>query len=85
MLTPTLVPLVFVGRNLAEGHVGVYFQDIDSYRQGIRFDSANEEHSAKFDVCLENEINHIFTYEHALDELLLCALRRNEKQGDRGA
>jgi hypothetical protein len=80
MLIPVLTPLVFVGRNLADGHAGVYFQDIDSYRQGIRFDSADEEHSATFEVCLENEINHIFTYEHALDELLNCSLRRKSAE-----
>jgi len=79
MLIPILTPLVFVGRNLADGQAALYFQDIDSYRQGIRIDSTDEDRSATFDICLENEIIHIFTYEYALDELLHCSLRRKKR------
>jgi hypothetical protein len=40
MLIPVLEPLVFIGRDLCEGDSQqVYFQDAESYRQGIRFDS----------------------------------------------
>jgi hypothetical protein len=68
MLIPILAPLVFIGRNLAEGHVGVYFQDIESYQQGIRFDSDDEEHNATFEVCLEDQMGHIFTYDQAVED-----------------
>lgn len=41
MLLPTMEPVVFIGRNLDTTDVGViYFQDIDSYRHGIRYNSA---------------------------------------------
>jgi hypothetical protein len=81
MLIPMLEPCVFVGRNLAKGDVGlVYFQDLDSYRQGIRYDSVDKANPATFEIVPENEMNHIFTYERALDSLLRCSLRRRETQ-----
>lgn len=76
LLVPTMEPLIFVGRNLDPDDVEkYYFQDVDSYRDGVRYATAvPEEDGATFYSGAPP--NHIFDYEHALDCLLACALRR---------
>jgi hypothetical protein len=77
MLLPSMEPMVFVGRDLEPGDVGqVYFQDLDSYRQGFRYDRTSEEHPTTFYTGSENELGHIFDFDRALDVLLACSLRR---------
>lgn len=77
MLIPIMVTLVFAGRNLGPGDLGlVYFQDIDSYREGIRYHSVSEEAEAMFQVGPEDNIGDIFPYERALEQLMACSLRR---------
>jgi hypothetical protein len=93
MLVPILEPLVFIGRNLREGDVSqVYFQDAESYRRGITFDPTDDEaepitsssaipagvERAVFYDAAQNDTTNIFEYEHALDELLKCSLRRRQ-------
>jgi hypothetical protein len=84
MLMPRVEPLIFAGENLDLGDVGrvVYFQDVVSYRQGIRRDSPAEDGEATFFATPEGELKHMFEYEGALDELLRCALRRRKKAMD---
>lgn len=94
MLVPMLEPLVFIGRNLCGGDVGrVYFQDAESYRRGVVFDPTDDEAEpiasggailarvdrAVFYDAAENHTTNIFEYDHALDELLKCSLRRREE------
>ena len=79
MLIPQVEPLVFIGRDLEAGdQATLYFQDAGSYRQGIRFDSS-ENDDAAFYAQGEHEINHIFEYEQALDLLLTCSMRRKKE------
>ena len=79
MLIPLVETLVFVGKNLEPEDVGVaYFQDVESYREGVRYGWDADDGSATFQSGPENELKHIFTYEHALDELMRCSLRRKE-------
>ena len=41
LLIPTVETIVFIGRDLQPGDSGrVYFQDIDSYGRGVRYESA---------------------------------------------
>jgi hypothetical protein len=48
MLIPTMETLVFVGRNLEPDDVGeVYFQDVASYREGVRYAWDSEDEWAK--------------------------------------
>ncbi|SRR5712692_2250432 len=76
MLIPIMEPKVFIGRNLnSEQGDQLHFQDIDSYRQGIRFKSASCDDEARFESGTER---HIFEYEKALDVLMMCALRRRK-------
>jgi hypothetical protein len=78
MLVPVLEPLVFIGKNLAETDEGsFYFQDAQSHRQGVRFESGESE-DASFYVQRHGELNHIFEYERALDILLSCSMRRRD-------
>lgn len=77
MLIPTMEPFVFVGRNLKAGDLErVYFQDLDSYRRGVRHETAAGEEHAVFLEGSENELGHFFLFESALDVLMACALRR---------
>ena len=77
LLIPTMTTVVFVGRNLEEGDENqVYFQDIESYMSGVRYDTAAADNPAVFECGAENELGHVFDYEHALDQLLACSLRR---------
>lgn len=71
MLIPTMETVVFIGRNLEPGDIDrVYFRDVRSFREGV--DSETEwDYTAS-----ENNINHIFEFERALDQLLACSLRR---------
>ena len=79
LLIPSMEPVVFVGRNLEPNEVGrVYFQDVSSFREGIRYDTTAEEHRAVFQTGSEDELGHVFGYEQALDVLLACALRRTK-------
>ena len=80
LLVPILSPLVFVGRNLAEGDVDLmYFQDYESFGNGLRYSPTAADESTEFHVFGPKDINHIFDYEHALDGLMKCALRRRQK------
>jgi len=79
MLIPIMETWVFAGSNLhpedAQNHL--YFQDVESYLQGIRYGTATDE-NATFQVALEENTNHFFEYEYALEELLKCSLRRRK-------
>jgi hypothetical protein len=75
-VVPTLEPLVFIGKDLEpEDEEKLYFQDYDSYRSGVRFETATPDDGAIFHTGREK---HVFDYEHALDQLMACALRRRE-------
>ena len=78
MLIPLVEPRVYIGKNLDAEEPGFYFQDVDSYRQGIRFGSSDRETEAIFEIGTEK---HVFEYEKALDVLMRCALDRRAAQG----
>jgi hypothetical protein len=83
LLVPIVEPLIFVGRNLAEGDEDLlYFQNFESYSIGVRYDPANQENGTDFHVRGPEDLKHIFEYEKALNSLMSCALRRRE--GARG-
>ena len=79
MLVPAFTTGVFIGRNLEAGDIDlVYFQDVRSYRQGVRYDwDSDEEREGIFFHGSETETGHVFEYERALDGLLACLLRRS--------
>ncbi len=82
MLIPIMETWVFAGRNLdsedAENHL--FFQDVESYLQGIRYGTATTE-NATFQIAPEENTKHFFDYEYALEELLRCSLRRRKGAG----
>lgn len=78
LLLPIMETLVFTGRRAGEGGSAVlYFQDLGSYRAGIKRGSPDAD-SAVFYAQDEQNLNHIFAWEHALDALIQCALRRGK-------
>jgi len=82
MMVPIVLPLVHIGRNLNPGDAGrVYFQDAESFRDGIRFSSASDDSGAQFYEQGEDELNHIFEFERALDVLVRCSVRRRDGPG----
>ena len=80
LITPTMETVVFIGRNLEEGDVGIlYFQDVRSYRQGVSYESTTEgDGGGTIYAALESQTGQIFEYEQALDGLLRCWLRRKK-------
>lgn len=79
MLMPIINSLIFVGKNLNEQDEDkYYFQDLDSYSAGIRYETASPESPAVFHTG--DIIKSIQTYEQALDELLRCFLRRRKAE-----
>lgn len=78
MLIPILEPIVFIGKDLEPGDADqVYFQDADSYRRGVGYTATPDGEHANFFAGSENELQHIFDYEHALEVLMACSLRRS--------
>lgn len=76
LLLPKLEPVLFIGRNLKPEDSGmVYFQDIDSFRDGYRFNSG-EKHAEVTFFCVDEKDIPLYSYERALDLLLKCSLRR---------
>jgi len=82
LCVPHMEPVVFIGRNLEPGDVDrVYFQDFDSFRRGIPYGfgdpvTSSNNQSADFFAGAEDETNHIFEFDKALDVLLICSVRR---------
>lgn len=74
-LIPGLEPYIFVGRDIDDEEPGLYFQDAQSYRRGIRHDSAIEGQPVIFVVDSDDDLNH-FEYEEALEQLMVCSVRR---------
>jgi hypothetical protein len=81
LLIPVVEPLVFIGRELMRDDSGIlYFQDAESYRDGVRFESSSSEDTS-FVAQDENEVKHIFKYDQALEVLQGCSLRRKKRGG----
>jgi hypothetical protein len=85
MQIPIVGTWVYAGRRLDPEDTEdlVYFQDVESYQQGFRYGSEDiDAPDASFQAQPEQELNHFFDYEHALNELLKCSLRRQAKLRD---
>ena len=90
MLVPQLTPVTFIGRQLDgdEPEDTLYFQDYDSYRQGLRW-PPNQTGDSQPDVTgvrvtitsvKSSESTDVCSYEQALDSILKCALRRRSQK-----
>jgi hypothetical protein len=76
MCIPIVETLVFIGKKTGEdGSVLCSFQDIESYRLGVKHGSPEAE-GASFLFQPEKYLNFIFDYEKALDRLIYCSVRR---------
>ena len=85
MLIPVMETVVFVGRDLKAGDSGlVYLQDIDSYMEGIRYDTPAESNYGTFHTRRDDLLSDIFEYERALEELMRCSIRRGATQPGEG-
>lgn len=77
-LIPQFVPRVYIGTNLEPGDEGQhYFQDFESYRDGIRYND-NETRDFPPVIFETGAEKHTYTYETALEILLHCSLRRKK-------
>jgi hypothetical protein len=82
LLVPSLEALVFVDRRQDEdGHDEMCFQDTDSYRRGVRLESATPSDGATFFFAAPENLASVFDFEQALEELMRCSLRRVAKLG----
>jgi hypothetical protein len=80
MLIPNMEPLVFAGRNLGGDDNSLYFQDIDSYRRGVRYGTPSHGGPATFHSG--DAVNHMFEFDRALDVILSCSIRRQKRGAD---
>lgn len=79
MIYPVIETVVFIGRNLEKGdRKRLYFQDAASYFAGRRYSSRGEDDGVSIWNCAEGQTKHIFDFERALDQLMLCSLRRGD-------
>jgi hypothetical protein len=73
MLIPCIETLAFVEKKYNKNGVEEFlFQDIESYRQGVKF---SLEYPVNFFICSTKELNSVFTLENALDVLMQCSLK----------
>src|SRR5262245_55784332 len=80
LFVPDVAAMVFLGRDLRPGDSGIaYFQDALSYHNGIRFGMDGFDDDAQLVPQPGDQLNHIFTYERAVDSLLDCLLRRQSR------
>jgi hypothetical protein len=86
-LIPLFVPRVFIGLDLVPGDNGkYYFQEYSSYVSGVRFSTIREEDMAEaikaygFPIFESGAEKHTFTYEKALELLLLCSILQKKKR-----
>ena len=76
LLIPIIGTWIYIGRGLEESEPDLlYFQDVESYHQGVRYGKSGEE-NASFHLSRDGKLHHMFDFERALNELLKCALRR---------
>lgn len=77
MTIPLIESMVFIGRDLSPGDTDrLYFQEVESYRDGKRLDDAVDGDGTKFFVCSPIECSAVFEFERAIEELMRCSLRR---------
>lgn len=82
MHNPIMETIVFIGRDLdLEDKGKVYFQDYESYSHGIRFETFTKGDEAIFSCHVENELNGVYEFERALDQLMAFSLRRRGIEG----
>ena len=77
---PAIVPLVFLVRSEGESGEELHFQDAGAHAAGVRCSSGVPAHEASFHRLTAHHLSSIFTFEHALEELMRCSLRRSESE-----
>ena len=75
-LIPDMWTATLIGRNLRSGDMDrAYFQDVEAYRDGVSFET--DEFEPRTIVALDrSDLDSIFDFEHAIEELMRCSLRR---------
>lgn len=74
---PMVSSLTFIGKNLLDDEVStLYFQDVESYRAGIRITDENPDPDSGWFETWPEASHSICEFENALELLMLCSLRR---------
>jgi hypothetical protein len=77
---PAMVPLVFLVRSEGESGEELHFQDAGAHAASVRRDSGIPADEASFHRLTVHHLSSLFTFEHALEELMRCSLRRSESE-----
>lgn len=77
MLIPLVESLIFIGRGLGDDPDYLYFQDAASYFDGIRYPDDVTENGGGYWRFSASALS-LCEFEAALEQLLLCSLRRAE-------
>ena len=77
LLIPKMQTVVFLGwRENGQKDRRALFQDIESHRAGVSFETATDDERLDFLSQPEDQLNAIFEFEKALNNLMRCSLRR---------
>ncbi len=78
LLLPIMLSLVYLGTDLQGEVSGVhYFQDLDSYTEGVRF--GDEQSEGPGSIHFGDIVKGIQRFDQALAALMSCSLRRAEQ------
>jgi hypothetical protein len=80
MKIPLIDSMIFIGTNVFgdENNETLYFQDAESYLQGIRIDKQPDGTSGVVYSFGPDELTAIFEFERALEQFMKCSLKRNK-------
>jgi len=81
LLIPNMDTLVYVGKDVIPHEPGLfYFQDAESYANGLRIDSEDNKEGIILSRFDENSLNGIFDFDRALESLMRCSLLRQKQK-----
>jgi hypothetical protein len=78
MTIPLVETMTYIGKNLGDHDDTdtLYFQDVESYRAGIRLSDNPQPDSLELFFCAPDQLNAVFDFERAMEELMRCSIRR---------
>ncbi|GAA0695008.1 hypothetical protein ISN75_04425 [Dyella marensis] len=81
---PVMESLIFLGVNIVgeeeKDMSYLYFQDAESYRDGVRMNEKPESGTYNLYRFTPDQLDMIYEFERALDELLKCSIQRNKNK-----
>jgi len=80
MQIPCMDTMVFIGTDIVPDHPGFFFQDAQSHSEGMRHDDNANHNLVRIFHCDESSLRGVYDFEHALESLMRCSLRRTKQK-----